>query len=117
MDGLRMGNRGDREISWAARGSLGDFRASMLILQRQSYENQASTEGSTAAALTLRQALSLSVSTGSSVASVLISQSTHHCPLLYYEHEETINTTELCMNSESILTLDQMIYVLGTGED
>lgn len=32
MDGFRMGNRGDREISWVARDSLGDFLGSILIL-------------------------------------------------------------------------------------
>lgn len=45
MEGLRMGNRGDREISWAARGSLGDLRASMLILWEQGQKGETGTEG------------------------------------------------------------------------
>lgn len=32
IDGLRMGKRGDLEISCVARDSLGDFLGSMLIL-------------------------------------------------------------------------------------
>lgn len=32
MEGLRMGNRGDLEISWPVRDSLGDLRGSILIL-------------------------------------------------------------------------------------
>lgn len=32
MEGLRMGNRGDRDISCAVRESLGDLRGSIFIL-------------------------------------------------------------------------------------
>lgn len=32
IEGFRMGKRGDLEISWVARDSLGDFLGSMLIL-------------------------------------------------------------------------------------
>lgn len=53
MEGLRIGNRGDLDISWAARDNLGDFRASMLILGRQGQEGQAPQAGEAYAALAL----------------------------------------------------------------